>query len=241
MTASLLESPLRSPRNTRERILETSLECFNDRGERNVTTNHIASALGISPGNLYYHFRNKAEIVYELFLRYEALVDGYLAVGVAGELAVDDLVVTLESVVDGLWRFRFLHRDLEFLLESDQRLRREYRAFTGRCLAAIEAVLDRLVRGQVLQPLDTELRRALALNVWLVITNWMAFLKTAHESRAPLLAEVRQGIYQVLTLHVPYLADPHRDRVLSLRDGYRPKLPWLGEEGSGNGNFPAKP
>ncbi|MFL1483254.1 TetR/AcrR family transcriptional regulator [Marinobacter sp. LN3S78] len=212
--------------NTRDRILQVALDSFNCQGERNVSTNHIAADLGISPGNLYYHFRNKADIVYQLFRQYESLVDSYLKVRSGNALTIDDLVFYLESVVDGLWRFRFLHRELAFLLENDDRLRREYRAFTARCLVAIENILHGLIRGRVLQSLSDELRQALALNIWLVITNWMEFLKTTNESRELVLAEVRQGIYQVLTLHLPYLDPAHRDEVLILRDRYRPDMPW---------------
>ena len=64
---------------TRERIIDVALEMFNENGERAVTTNHIASRLGISPGNLYYHFRNKQAIIANLFDRYEQRVLEILA------------------------------------------------------------------------------------------------------------------------------------------------------------------
>ncbi|WP_372986079.1 TetR/AcrR family transcriptional regulator [Marinobacter sp.] len=213
---------------TRDKIILASLELFNERGERNVTTNHIAAHLAISPGNLYYHFRNKSDIIYEIFLEYEKLVDFYLDIPRDRPLTLDDLTFYLESVFDGLWSYRFFHRDLEYLLDSDPRLRKDYREFTNRCLAAISQIFEKMSEAGIIEPQPEDLRSAMSLNVWLVITNWMAFLKTAHAADEPAslsLTELKQGIYQVLTLEIPYLTAGYREQVMALREKYRPSLP----------------
>lgn len=213
---------------TRDKILLSSLELFNERGERNVTTNHIAAHLAISPGNLYYHFRNKSDIIYEIFLEYEKLVDFYLDIPENRPITLDDLTFYLESVFDGLWSYRFFHRDLEYLLDSDRRLREDYREFTNRCLAAINRIFEKLAEADIIYPQPEDLRSAMSLNVWLIITNWMAYLKTAHASEGDgslTLTHLKQGIYQVLTLEIPYLTPDYREQVMILRERYRPELP----------------
>src|SRR5690554_6376801 len=213
---------------TRDKILLSSLELFNERGERNITTNHIAAHRAISPGNLYYHFRNKSDIIYEIFQEYEKLVDSYLDIPEDRDITLEDLTFYLESSFDGLWTIRFIQRDLEYLLVSYPRLRPGYREFTNRCLAAINRIFGKLAEEGIIQLQPEILRSAMSLNVWLVITNWMAFLKTAHASEEPAsltLTELKQGIYQVLTLEIPYLTPDYRDRVMALREKYRPVLP----------------
>jgi AcrR family transcriptional regulator len=61
----------KTPRRTRERILECSLRLFNEFSEPNITTTLIAEDVNISPGNLYYHFRNKDDIVNSIFAGFE--------------------------------------------------------------------------------------------------------------------------------------------------------------------------
>jgi len=61
--------------DTRGRIVDAAIQLFNERGVAAVTTNHVAGHLKISPGNLYYHFRNKEEIVREAFDRMNAEAD----------------------------------------------------------------------------------------------------------------------------------------------------------------------
>ncbi|AGA84859.1 TetR/AcrR family transcriptional regulator [Stutzerimonas stutzeri] len=196
---------------TRDRIIEASLELFNAEGERNVTTNHIAAHLGISPGNLYYHFPNKQAIVAELFMRYEARVDGFLQLPLQRPMQVQDKAVYLEALLGAMWDYRFLHRDLEHLLETDAQLAERYRSFSDRCLKNAQAIYQGFVDAGILRMEAAEIE-ALTLNAWIVATSWVRFLGTHGKRDLDLLA-LRQGVYQMLALEFGYLADDVKDQV----------------------------
>src|ERR1700710_1320294 len=69
----------KKPRRTAERILEVTLDLFNRFGEPNVSTTAISAEMGISPGNLYYHYPAKDELINTLFDRYEQSLTTVLA------------------------------------------------------------------------------------------------------------------------------------------------------------------
>jgi len=60
---------------TRDRILKAALTLFNERGEAHVSLAQIAGRLGISEGNLWYHFRTKRDLVAALFTELEERID----------------------------------------------------------------------------------------------------------------------------------------------------------------------
>ena len=74
---------------TRDRILHTSLALFNEEGEANTTTIDIANEMDISPGNLYYHFKGKDQIIAELFLQYEHALSHTLTAPIEQPLSAD--------------------------------------------------------------------------------------------------------------------------------------------------------
>jgi AcrR family transcriptional regulator len=201
---------------TRERIVQTSLELFNQLGERSVSTNHIAAHMEISPGNLYYHFPNKQAIIAELFSEYEALVNTFLRPPKGRLASVEDKRHYLLEILDGMWRYRFLHRDLEHLLDSDPELAARYRRFSQHCLIQAMAIYGGFVDAGILQ-MDKVQIESLTLNTWIVLTSWVRFLCTTKEDSSRLNQDaMRRGVYQVLMLEFGYVTPAARDEVMAL-------------------------
>ncbi|MFJ3261469.1 TetR/AcrR family transcriptional regulator [Pseudomonas sp. NPDC086581] len=204
--------------NTRDRIAQASLELFNAQGERSVTTNHIAAHLGISPGNLYYHYRNKQVIIAQLFAEYESHVDQFLHLPEGRALTVEDKTFYLEALLAAMWHYRFLHRDLEHLLDSDPELAAGYRSFARRAMDNAKAIYRGFVDAGILQ-MDEPQLEALTLNAWIILTSWVRYLCTTREVASDLSeALMRRGIYQVLALESGHIAPAFREAVAAVFD-----------------------
>jgi AcrR family transcriptional regulator len=202
---------------TRERILQASLELFNAQGERSVTTNHIAAHLEISPGNLYYHFRNKQAIIAELFDRYEQNVDGFLQLPEGRAVTIEDKTRYLESLLSAMWDYRFVHRDLEHLLSGDERLAERYRLFAKRHLLSAQKIYQGFVDAGILQMTPPQVE-ALAVNAWIIMTSWVPFLCTVGGSEDERMDRnmLRRGIFQLLALEEGFVTGAARPGVSSL-------------------------
>src|SRR6266513_2393925 len=148
------------PRRTHERIVETSLVMFNRLGEPNVTTADIADEMGISPGNLYYHFRNKDEIIGELFATLERRLDALLDPRVRGVVNVEDLWLFLHLLFEAMWDYRFLYLDL---VSENRRAATRCRGGQPRPRRVSGAVADRAVPARLLACVDRSAEPGLSL------------------------------------------------------------------------------
>ncbi len=214
---------------TRDRILAAALELFNQQGERKVTTNHIAAHLEMSPGNLYYHFKNKQEIIYELFLSYEERVDSNLEVPADRQLTLEDKLNYLQKIFHGLWEYRFIHRDMEHLLLAEEKLHARYREFFRRCQKNTEAIYEGLRKANIIKIDQCDLE-GLALNTWIVVTSWFSFLQCnllADPNESITLDMLKGGVYQIFQLERPYLTDEYREQVEAMQEAFIPKPAWL--------------
>jgi len=205
------------PRRTRERILETSLELMNREGEPHVTTADIADEMNISPGNLYYHFRNKDDIIGELYAAYEASVTPLFAVPDDPPPGVEDLWFLLHVLFERMADYRFLYRDLDEITSRNRRLGARFADLLHRLDATVLGLCRSLVQAGRMQASEREMG-ALAANATVVCTWWMSWQRVSGGYGDELNPD--HAAYNVLALFAPYLVGSDRALLERIGESY---------------------
>ncbi|KKO46320.1 TetR family transcriptional regulator [Arsukibacterium ikkense] len=204
---------------TKDKILQASIALFNQVGERQVTTNHIAAHLGISPGNLYYHFRNKEDIVRQIFKEYAKLLETRIKPPSAQTEALDALAEYLDVVFELMWRFHFFYANLPDILARDSALQQDYARVQQGVLERVTLVLKALKAKDVIAIADDDITD-FAHSVKLLVTFWISYLKTQAPDKAINQASVYQGVLKVLLLFKPYATAQALPRIAKLQQHY---------------------
>ncbi|RID98641.1 TetR/AcrR family transcriptional regulator [Simplicispira hankyongi] len=215
----------KAPRRTAERILEVTLELFNRFGEPNVSTTLISAELRISPGNLYYHYPAKDELINSLFERYERALGELLAA--AGSVRnVEDAWFFMHSLFELIWQYRFLYRDLNDLLSKNRLLETHFQTVLADKTRAVRSLLVGMERAGALQ-IDSREAGPTATSMVVVLTYWLNFEYVRDPRRAlepeSAQAALLRGAHHVLNLLMPYLHADQRQHLLALADAYQDK------------------
>ena len=194
---------------TADRILDASRTLFNAKGYAATSVTEIAASLGISQGNLTYHFPTKRDLALALEDEILAIMREHRANAVRGSLAED----YLDHVTFGMeltWRFRFLMRDRIHYSDSpighrpDSELNADFRGLVALLRRIREE--DLFLQGQD-EDLDS-LGRAL----WIVSRFWIDYLRELEGLTDISRADQQRGIRQHLSILLPRLkASARRD------------------------------
>jgi AcrR family transcriptional regulator len=193
--------------NTRERIIEMAIHLFNEQSTGAVSTNHIAGALEMSPGNLYYHFRNKEEIIRAILERMITRWESLYAFSLeehALRLADVQQIVTENFLL--LWDYRFFYRELSILIQRDSVLKERYQQIRRERLANLEALLQQFVNPEMVRSSQIPAPVTnLARLCWLISDYWLPFLEIDGELALPEVIE--QGVALYMQVLRPYISE----------------------------------
>jgi AcrR family transcriptional regulator len=217
----------KAPRRTAERILQATRQLFNRFGEPNVSTTLISAELSISPGNLYYHFPAKDELVNALFAEYLHKLQPVLSA--APHVSdVEEAWFFMHTLFELVWDYRFLYRDLGDLLSRNRRLEQDIKDVLLHKTSAFRALLQGLGHAGQLH-LQTSTREMCATQMVVMLTWWLSF-EYARDPRHALEDQNAQhallrGAQHVLGLLLPFLEEPSKSHLNGLIESYSQASP----------------
>jgi AcrR family transcriptional regulator len=213
----------KKPRRTAERILEVTLELFNRFGEPNVSTTLISAELRISPGNLYYHYPAKDELINSLFDRYERALNELLQAA-DNVRNVEDAWLFFHMLFELIWSYRFLYRDLNDLLSKNRRLETHFQSVLKGKRGAVRSVINGLARTSAVR-MDTRDAEPVATAMVVVLTYWLSYEYVCDPRNAlepaSAGAALARGAHHTLTLLMPYLDTDSREHLHKLASAYQ--------------------
>ncbi|WP_122585852.1 TetR/AcrR family transcriptional regulator [Pseudomonas viridiflava] len=189
---------------TRDRILECALTLFNQQGEPNVSTLEIANEMGISLGNLYYHFHGKEPLILGLFERFQAELAPLLDPPADARLSAEDYWMFLHLIVERLSHYRFLFQDLSNLAGRLPKLARGIRNLLNSLKRTLASLLARLKsQGQLVS--ETQALGQLVEQITMTLLFSLDYQRILGRE-----GDVRVVVYQIMMLVTPHLLPTSR-------------------------------
>lgn len=204
-----------SPRRTKDKILETALRLFNELGEPHVTTTTIAEEMKISPGNLYYHYRNKDDIITSIFGIYEVGMDKRLRLPDDHRLTLEEAWGYIQYLTDYFWQYRFLYRDINDLLARNRTLEIHFKSIVERKIRFAQEMCKVFAEDGdfIATPAETE---TICTNIGIIGTYWLSFQFVLNPRQYNDAAIIRKNLhaisFQVISLMAPFLRGHAREK-----------------------------
>ncbi len=200
-----------STRQTQENIKKAAVDLFNELGTINTSTNHIAERCGISIGNLYYHFKNKEEIIQAVYDDISREINDNWK-GDERKPTILHMAEMFSRALEEKWRYRFFYREINSLTHNDPALKQHVIQSRKERMENIIVFFEELIKQKILKkPKSKESLRYIVLMTWIFSENWLNFVTL--EGAEVDAEKAQEGYDFIIEILYPYLTRKARKEI----------------------------
>lgn len=190
--------------NTKEKIIRASINLFNTHGVTKVSLRDMADKIGISHGNLAYHFKNKLWIIDEIYTRMETEMDDVVYPG--GDLSLRHYHDLLKKISDFQQRYRFFYLDMLEITRRYPKVIERYRKTITKRRIEFDQLIGHFINKGLMKPEpEPGFYRSLFHSIWVMSTFWLQHKKILGEDH-PTIA-TGNDIKHVWEILLPHLTE----------------------------------
>lgn len=188
---------------TKTKIIQKAIDLFNEHGTAAVSLNSLAEALGISTGNLQYHYHTKDEIIRAIL---EFMFNDWNAVYQEMDtksFTMDTLRHTLRINFRLVWKYRFFYRELTALLRNDEILAKRYAAIQEQRLAEQELLTKQMARASGARSMSKRELHNMVVMGWVLSNSWLSYIESSARTVDELVMD--EAVETLMQYYKPYL------------------------------------
>lgn len=196
----------------KEKIKKASLKLFNENDTLTVTTNHIAKEAMLSTGNLYYHYKNKEEIIKDIYLDMSSEFESFnsFELILSSENPLKVLSLMYDKYGELFWKYKFLVRDISTLMAIYPDLKNTFLQRQEKRLLQIQSVLKYLVDLEIIDIPKDEIPLRAKLN-WFISSYWQIFTSASTDITTDSIKETKYIVFKMQLF--PYLTDKGKELI----------------------------
>ena len=160
--------------DTKGKIIATAIDLFNLHGTKAISTNHIAKEMGISPGNLYYHFRSKNDIIRSISDNFSNELGSVFKIQLD---TISDFSSNLTSLFNRFFKiqqsYQFLFLEGVHLTRQDSRLLDNYTNLRNLIKKGYHELLSNLVKIKIMKKQSLNIIDDLLDAQWIIMWYWI--------------------------------------------------------------------
>ena len=159
---------------TKDKIVATAIKLFNLHGTKAISTNHIAKEMGISPGNLYYHFSSKHDIIRSISDNFSNELASVFQIQLG---TISDFSNNLTTLFNSFFRiqrsYQFLFLEGVHLTKQDSRLLDNYIKLRSLIKKGYYELLSNLVKIKIMKRQSLNIIDDLLDTQWIIMWYWI--------------------------------------------------------------------
>ena len=158
----------------KDRIIKIATELFNDYGTKAITTNHIAKKLEISPGNLYYHFKNKFDIIRSISEKFNNELKSVFKIKINTVFDFRNNIISVYNCFFKIQKsYQFLFTEGVYLTDCDNVFSENYQQLRATIKDDYHKMLKDLIKNNILKKDTLNIIDDLLNAQWIILWHWV--------------------------------------------------------------------
>jgi AcrR family transcriptional regulator len=193
---------------TKEKILIAAVKQYNEVGIQGITSRHIAAEMGISHGNLDYHYKTKEDIILAIYDKMRAEMSDYFISRKREYSSIEQVHLLLIQLEEFQYRYRFMNLDVLEIARDYPKIATLLQKTSEYRKLQMAALFQEFLADEFMLEIEPDIYESIQHLIRIIITFWLSQREVLATNKFTEKGAMVKSIWAVIS---PYLTEKGKE------------------------------